>query len=392
MPWNQVTPMDQRTQFIADVLRHTLSISELCSRYNISRKTGYKWIQRYQSDGAAGLCERSRQAHGCPHRTAEDVVAAIIKARQRHPHWGAKKLLKILSRQEPRRDWPARSTICDILARNDLIVHPRQRRQLGHPGQPSTTARVPNELWAADFKGHFKTGDGIYCYPLTVTDQHSRFLLGCQGLLTTACQDSKPVFTRWFREYGLPQRIRTDNGVPFATVSLARLSSLSAWWVRLGVLPELIEPGKPQQNGQHERMHKTLKAEATRPPAANLGAQQRKFNRFREEFNHERPHEALDQETPASLYTPSTRPMPDKIPQLEYPDHYEQRYVSANGGIRWNQHWVNVSICCVGEYVGLEEIDNGVWNVHFGPLKLGRLLEEHLRIEDQFGKLRRHGL
>ena len=158
------------------------------------------------------------------------------------------------------------------------------------------------------------------------------------------------------------------------------------------MLPELIEPGKPQQNSQHERMHKTLKAEATRPPAANLGAQQRKFNRFREEFNHERPHEALDQETPASLYTPSNRPMPDKIPKLEYPGHYEKRYVSANGGIRWNCRWVNVSICCVGEYVGLEEIDNGVWNVHFGPLKLGRLLEERRRIEDQFGKLRRHGL
>ncbi|MGH8454003.1 MAG: IS481 family transposase [Nevskiales bacterium] len=389
MPWNQVTPMDERTQFIAAVLRHTLSISELCERHGISRKTGYKWIRRYQAEGPAGLHEQPRRPHGCPHRTADDIEAAIVEARQRHPHWGAKKLLRILSKREPRQHWPARATVCNILDRNGLIRHPRQRRQMGHPGKPSTVITAANALWSADFKGHFKTGDGIYCYPLTVTDNYSRMLLGCQGLLTTACADAKPVFRRLFQEYGLPHRIRTDNGVPFATVSLARLSTLSAWWVRLGVLPELIEPGKPQQNGRHERMHKTLKAETTRPPAANLAAQQRKFNRFRIEFNHERPHESLNQETPDSLYTPSSRPYPSKLPRLEYPAHYERRLVSDNGGIRWNHHWVNVSCCCAGEYVGLEEIDNGVWEIYFGPLKLGRLLEEHMRIEDQFGKLKR---
>jgi hypothetical protein len=179
-------------------------------------------------------------------------------------------------------------------------------------------------------------------------------------------------------------------GAPFATNSLARLSTLSAWWVRLGVLPELIEPGKPQQNGRHERMHKTLKAEATRPPAGNLQAQQRRFNRFRSEFNEVRPHEALDQETPASVYEPSPRPMPKKLPPLEYPNRFEVRYVSANGGIRWNHHWVNVSIVCAGEYVGLEEIDDGIWNLFFGPLKLGRLHERHMRIEDEYGRLSRY--
>lgn len=229
-----------------------------------------------------------------------------------------------------------------------------------------------------------------FCNPLTVTDGYSRFLLGCQSLHTTAVADAKPVFTRIFKEFGLPERIRTDNGVPFATVSLARLSTLSAWWVRLGILPELIEPGKPQQNGRHERMHRTLKAETTRPPAANLTAQQRKFNRFREEFNQERPHEALDQNTPASCYTTSPRPMPDKLPPLEYPDRFEVRYVSTNGGIRWNHNWVNISVCCAGEYVGLEEIDDGVWNVYFGPLKLGRFHERHMRIEDANGSLLRH--
>jgi putative transposase len=176
---------------------------------------------------------------------------------------------------------------------------------------------------------------------------------------------------------------------PFATTTLARLSKLSAWWVRLGILPELIEPGRPDQNGRHERMHRTLKAATTRPAAGSLGAQQRRFNAFREEFNHVRPHEALEQQTPAACYHPSPRPMPDRLPPLEYPDRFEVRYVSANGGIRWNHRWVNVSTVCVGEYVGLEEIDDGIWNVYFGPLRLGRLLERHMRIEDAYGRLRR---
>jgi putative transposase len=188
----------------------------------------------------------------------------------------------------------------------------------------------------------------------------------------------------------VPQRIRTDHGVPFATASLARLSQLSAWWVRLGILPELIEPGKPQQNGRHERMRRTLKAETTRPTANTCRAQQRKFDRFRQEFNFERPHEALDMHTPVSRYDPSPRQMPDKLLPLEYPDRFEIRYVSANGGIRWNRQWINVSITCVGGYVGLKEIDDGIWNVYFGPLKIGRLLEQRMRIEDAYGRLKRH--
>ncbi len=228
------------------------------------------------------------------------------------------------------------------------------------------------------------------CYPLTVTDGFSRYLLGCQALYSTAVAGAKPVFTRLFQEYGLPTRIRTDNGVPFATNTLARLSALSAWWVRLGVLPELIEPGKPQQNGRHERMHKTLKAEATRPPAGSLPAQQHRFNRFRTEYNDERPHEALDQQTPASVSERSPRDMPTTLPPLQYPDRFEVRYVSANGGIRWNSDWVNVSTVCAGEYVGLEEIDDGIWTVYFGPLTLGRFHERHMRIEDAYGRLTRH--
>lgn len=392
MPWSETSPMDQRTQFIADFLRGLLSHTELCELYQVSRKTGYKWIERYLRQGPAGLEERSRRPRCSPNATPEDIVEAILEARRRHPAWGAKKLLTLLQKRHPRWELPHRSTVCDILSRHGMVPKQRPRRRIGHPGKPTTAILAPNDVWSADYKGQFKTGDGRYCYPLTVADGYSRYLLGCQGLACTAVAEAKPVFTRLFREYGLPKRIRTDNGVPFATNTLARLSSLSAWWVRLGVLPEFIEPGKPQQNGRHERMHRTLKAETTRPPAGSLAAQQRKFNAFREEFNNERPHEALDMQTPATLYQPSTREMPNRIPPFEYPDRFEVRYVSANGGIRWNRDWVNVSIVCVGEHVGLEEIDDGVWNVYFGPLKLGRLNERHMRIEDEYGRLKRRNV
>jgi putative transposase len=392
MPWSQTTPMDQKTQFIADYLRQPLSMSELCELYAISRKTGYKLIDRYLKLGPAGLEERSRKPGSHPNETPAQVVQAIVEARQRHPSWGAKKLLRILTKRYARWRFPARSTVCDILSRHGLVPKQRNRRHIGHPGKPSSQILAPNDLWSADFKGQFKTGDGVYCYPLTVADGFSRYLVGCQALSSTRVAEAKPVFTRLFKQFGLPKRIRTDNGVPFATNTLARLSQLSAWWVRLGVLPEFIEPGKPQQNGRHERMHRTLKAETTRPPANSGRGQQRRFDRFREEFNCERPHEALDMQTPASVYQPSSREMPSKLPPLEYPDRFEVRYVSANGGIRWNKGWVNVSITCVGEYVGLEEIDDGVWNVYFGPLKLGRLLERHMRIEDAFGRLKRHNV
>jgi transposase InsO family protein len=381
--------MDQRTQFIADHLRETQTITELCDRYGVSRKTGYKWIDRYLRLGPAGLAEHSRRPHRAPNQTADEIVAAILEARQRHPGWGGKKLRVLLQRRHPRWTLPGRSTVCDILRRHGLVPTRRSRRRIGHPGKPTTIMGAPNAVWCADYKGQFKTGDGRYCYPLTVTDGFSRYLLGCQGLGSTAGAEAQPVFTRLFKEYGLPLRIRTDNGVPFATTTLARLSKLSAWWVRLGILPEFIEPGRPDQNGRHERMHRTLKAATTRPAAGSLGAQQRRFNAFREEFNHVRPHEALEQQTPAACYHPSPRPMPDRLPPLAYPDRFEVRYVSANGGIRWNHRWVNVSTVCVGEYVGLEEIDDGIWNVYFGPLRLGRLLERHMRIEDAHGRLRR---
>jgi transposase InsO family protein len=381
--------MEQRVQFIREWLTHKHAVSELCARYGISRKTGYKWIERYVADGPDGLLERAHCAQLVHNKTPVQVEQALLALRQRHPSWGAKKLLHTLSLREPALELPGRSTVCDILSRNGLITKKPRRRAVGHPGRPSSQILLPNDCWSADFKGQFRTGDGIYCYPLTVTDNYSRYLLGCQALSGTTHDDAKAVFTKLFKEFGLPLRIRTDNGVPFAAPTLGRLSRLSVWWVKLGVLPELIEPGKPQQNGRHERMHRTLKAETTKPPAANSRAQQRKFDVFKREFNHERPHEALDMNMPVQLYRSSTRAMPDKLYEPEYPDRFEVRYVSANGGVRWRKQWVNVTGALAGEHVGFEEIDDGQWDVYFGPLKLGRLHERLMRIEDHLGRLKR---
>jgi transposase InsO family protein len=386
MPWQATLLMDQRVQFIADFQRGVFDVADLARRFGISRKTAYKWIDRYAADGPAGLADRSRRPARCPHQTPTGIVEALLDLRRHHPTWGAKKLLKVLGKRQPTWALPARSTVCDHLDRAGLITSPRRRRLSGHPGRPLTPMTAPNGIWTADFKGHFKTRNGLYCYPLTIVDGYSRYLLACQGLVSTAVALARPTFLRLFQEYGLPDRIRTDNGVPFATTALGRLSTLSVWWIRLGILPELIEPSSPQQNGRHERMHRTLKAEATRPPSANLQAQQVRFNRFRREYNHERPHEALDQETPASCYRPSGRALPPHLPLLEYPGHFEVRLVSRNSGIRWKKQWVCVTHTLAGEHVGLEEVGDGLWDVYFGPLKLGRMDERILRIEDHKGR------
>jgi transposase InsO family protein len=381
--------MDHKLQLIADAKLGVFSVTDLADRYGVSRKTVYKWTARYDELGPEGLRDQPRTPHSCPHQTPPEVVAALLDFHDRFG-WGAKKLCKLVAVRRPDLVLPCVATVSAILDRNGRVTHKPKRRKIGHPGKPSAPILAPNDIWSADFKGHFRTRDGRYCYPLTVTDNFSRYLLGCQALASTEVAGAKPVFVNLFREFGLPSRIRTDNGVPFATVTLARLSSLSAWWVRLGILPDLIEPAKPYQNGRHERMHRTLKAATCRPPAGNLRAQQRRFNHFRDEFNTVRPHEALDLDVPATLFTASPRPYPETLPPLEYPAHFETRYVSYNGGIRWNSTWINVSIVCAGEYVGLEEIDDAIWDVYFGPLKLGRLLERYMRIEDAFGHLYRH--
>ncbi|HEY3489814.1 MAG TPA: IS481 family transposase [Candidatus Deferrimicrobiaceae bacterium] len=386
MPWSETTPMDQKMLFLVDCINDSIPISESCRRYGISRKTGYKWIKRYVEHGPEGIVDRSRRPHHVVRSTPPETVERILDARGHHPDWGAKKILWLLGRKFPEMALPPRSTICDILKRSGLVTSPRRRRKLGHPGRPTTPMTEPNDVWTADYKGQFKTGDGIYCYPLTIADGCSRFLFDVRGFLSPSHENTQPVFERLFREYGLPRFIRTDNGNPFATTAIGRLSQLSVWWVRLGIYPELIELGRPDQNGQHERMHRTLKAGTARPAAADNQAQQIRFDAFRQAYNHERPHEALGQQLPASLYKPSDRPFPNRLPQLEYPPHFEVRLVSENGGIRWRSKWVNVSHVLGGEYVGLEEIDNGIWEVHFGPVRLGRLDERDSKIEDDRGR------
>lgn len=378
-----------RIRFIADYQRDLFSFSELCGRYGISRKTGYKWVQRYMSEGPSGLQDRSHSTHSCPHSTAAEIADALLQLRKRHPSWGAKKLLAKLAERQPGWTLPARSTAHDLLRRHGLIDRKRRRQRRPHPGRPSTEADQPNRIWTADFKGHFRTGNGRYCYPLTLADAHSRFLLAVDGLTATTDALARGVFERSFREFGLPERIRSDNGVPFAAYTLGRLSRLSAWWIRLGIRPELIEPGKPQQNASHERMHRTLKAETTRPAAASLRAQQRRFDLFRCQFNEERPHEALNLRPPASLYQPSPRPYPRKLPPLDYPAHFEVRLVSRNGGIRWHNRWLNITTVLADEHVGFEEIDDGLWTLYYSTIELGRLDERTFKIVEPDGRANR---
>lgn len=386
MPWDHTSIMDQKRLFVADYLTRSFTIVGLCERYGISRPTAYKWIQRFLSRGYQGLDELPRRPSRCPHRTDDELVEAILELRRRHPTWGAKKLLKILGRRRPDAAWPSRSTVADILKRHGLVESKRRRTYPGHPGRPTTAMDHPNDIWCADYKGEFKTRDGIYCYPLTVTDGCSRYLLECRALPSTEYILARPAFTKLFRRCGLPRIIRTDNGTPFASTAIGRLSRLSVWWIRLGIFPELIEPAQPAQNGRHERMHKTLKREATRPPAASLRGQQIRFNRFRDEFNNERPHEALDQETPGSVYKPSSRQFPSRLPNVEYPDHFEKRLVSRNGGFRWASERVPITHVLEGQYIGLEEVDEGKWDVYFGHVRLGQMDERTFTIKDALGK------
>ena len=389
MPWRVETPMSQRQDFVEAWARGHWHPTELCARFGISRKTGYKWWHRYESGGLSALVDQSRRPDRSPTALDAALGALLLRTRQTHPTWGPRKLLAYLTHRHPRyTGWPVASTVGALLKREGLARPRRRRSAPGHPGRPLTPSDAPNALWSADFKGQFKLGTGAYCYPLTVIDGYSRYLLACRGLESIATVSTRRVFEGVFRAYGLPDRIRTDNGPPFATCALGRLSALSVWWIKLGITPELIQPAHPEQNGRHERMHRTLKAEATRPPATTVRGQQRRFDHFQREYNEERPHEALAQVPPAQHYVPSPRPYPRTLRGMDYPRHFETRYVSTNGGIRWHKRWVNVSHVLAEEYVGLEEVADGVWSVHFGPLLLGRLDERDYRLHGQHNRNR----
>lgn len=377
MPWQELSPVEQRLQLVREYLSGLFSMTELARQYGVSRKTGYKWVERYQARGGdlTALIDQCRRPHASPIATAPAIVDALLALRRRHPHRGPKKLLAVLARQHPTWALPSCSTASARLKSAGLVV---TRRRAPTPGRlPSTLAPMagPNATWTTDFKGQFRTGDARYCYPLTLRDGWSRFLLRCDGLLAPTLVDTQRRFARAFAEYGLPDRIRSDNGIPFAGIGLAGLSRLTVWWIRLGIVPERIAPGRPEQNGSHEQFHAVLKAHTARPPAANLRAQQRRFDRFRREYNEDRPHEALDQQPPTARYRPSPRRLPDRLPAVEYPGHMEVRRVSSSGCIGWRTAQPFVTETLAGEWVALEEVADGVWTLYFATVALARFDE-----------------
>jgi transposase InsO family protein len=375
MPWLETDPMDQRLQFITDHRRGLYSMTELCDRYGISRTTGYECLDRFEHHGRAGLAARSRAPHSCPHRIAADVAAVLCATRRKHPDWGAGKLLDYLAPRHPEIPWPAVSTVHDLLVRQGLVPRRRRRRPHQHPGVVPAVTTAPNDLWTADFKGQFPTQDAIYCYPLTILDLHSRYLLTCHGLPSTQGSGARARFERAFRSYGLPHAIRTDNGVPFATSGIHGLSQLNVWWMRLGIQHQRIHPGRPQENGAHERMHKTLKRRAIRPPRATAAAQQRAFDRFQHEYNEERPHESLEGQTPASRYRPSARPYPRVLPPQEYPGHFLVKKITTGGTFRFQHHLLFLAHSLTHHHIGLEETDDGIWSIYFNTVLLAKLDE-----------------
>nr|WP_242515930.1 integrase core domain-containing protein [Sorangium cellulosum] len=367
--------MDERLRFIVAAKDGDENFSELCRQFGISRKTGYKWLDRYDEHGPCGLQARAPIAHQHPHRTPDAVVDVILKARKEHPFWGPKKLRAFIAERHPEFEMPAASTIGELLKQHGLIRPRRRRPRAPLPGSPIQPSDRPNALWCADFKGHFALGDRSRCHPLTLTDRYSRYLLKCEALPEPTTKLSRVQFEHAFREFGLPDRIRTDNGPPFASVGIGGLSELSVWWIKLGILPERIEPGRPEQNGQHERMHRTLKEEATKPPCATLLDQQRVFDRFRHEYNDVRPHEALEQKPPARLYVRSARVYPQLLRELEYGEDFIVRKTDDKGRLRRKGKNVVLTKLLANELLGLRPLDDDRWELFFGPVLLGVLDE-----------------
>ena len=351
-------------------------MTELCAAYGVSRKTGYKYVNRYVEHSVDGLKDRSRASHRHPNATAGPMVRQIIQVRKKYG-WGGRKIVDYLARRISADELPAPSTVDEILRRHNL-VKPKRRRRTRSDVKIQRHVHAPNDGWCADFKGWFRTRDGARCDPLTITDSHSRYLLRCKHVSSTCFEVVKPQFVRTFREYGLPHSIRTDNGPPFATTGIGGLSRLSVWFVRLGIQPDLIDPGKPQQNGAHERMHRTLKQETARPPRSSLRAQQRAFHSFRRMYNDERPHEGIDGKVPSDLYQGSDRPYPRQLPELEYPDSFVVRRVSKVGGIRLDGKKIFLGRSLRGQNVGLEPVSDIHLAVHLGPYQIATVdLREH---------------
>ena len=372
---------DEKLRFIAAYERGEVPMTALCASFGVSRQAGYELIGRYRQEGLAGLGSRSRAPHRPGRRMAAAIAASIIQLRRERPFWGPKKLRAILARRDPGVAWPAPSSIGDLLRREGLS-EPRRRRRTALPSsRPFAPVAAPNDLWCIDFKGWFRTRDGQRCDPLTITDAASRFLITCR-IVEPSLAGVWPAMEAAFRELGLPRAIRSDNGPPFASRGAGGLTRLAVRWLKLGIALERIDPGQPQQNGRHERMHGTLKRETSRPPAASAGEQQARFDRFRDDFNHKRPHEALGQVPPASRYVASPRAYPECVEEPWYDAEHAMRRVRPSGEIKWGGRSVFVSEALAGEAVGVSETAAGDWLVRFAGLDLGL-------IDRASGKLRR---
>lgn len=380
MSWKATDAVNERIKMVGQYLSQGDSISELARWYGVSRKTVYKWVERYEQAGPAGLEDLSRAPHHHPGAVSPAMTARILEWKAAKPLWGAP---KIHAKLRGLADCPSESTVSNLLARHGLSRKARRRPQATPSQSPLRHCEAVNQVWCADFKGYFRTGDGRRCDPLTISDGHSRYLLCCRGLGEgTGSRLVQPLFVATFREFGVPEAIRTDNGPPFASTGLGGLSPLSVWWLELGIRLERIAPGQPQQNGRHERMHRTLKEATAQPPCRTLRLQQQAFDAFRVEYNEERPHEALGQRPPASLYVPSGRDYPERKPQRrDYPEDWAKRTVRPGGRIRWQGQEINISRALCGREIGLQPVAEGRWAVHFESLELGVLDEQKARVE-----------
>jgi transposase InsO family protein len=380
MPFKETCRMEGRVRMLADYDTGNWSVSDLCRRYGVCRDTFYEWHKRRESGEATWFSDRSHAVQHCPHATDEALVEAIVALRRRFPHLGPRKLLWMLERQAPTTSWPAASTIGDILKRTGLVTPVRRRRPPLDQARVMMPVEAANEEWAADFKGWFRTRDNRRIDPLTISDGYSRFLIDVR-IVEPRIEPSQGVFTRAFRRHGLPRAIRCDNGPPFGSTAAGGLTRLSAWWLKLGIEPHFIHPASPQENGRHERMHRTLKAQTSRPPAANARAQQMRFDAFRRHYNEQRPHEALGQRPPHEVYTPSQRAMPDCIAQPWYDADHRVRRVRPQGTIKWKGDEIFISEALVSEFIGIAELESGDYVVRFCSRDLGLL--------DRQGRFRR---
>lgn len=371
MPWKETCTMTERRAFIEAWLSHELTFTRLCRRFGVSTKTGYKWVNRFLERGWDGLQERSRAPHSHPNRTPEPIVAELLEAKHAHPDWGPDTIVALLKRQRPRLPWPAPSTVGELFKRHGLVKPRRKRRRVPPHTQPLQHATPAHHVWSADFKGDFLLGDGQRCFPLTLFDNHSRFLIDCKGLYSTALPPVRNRLELAFQRFGLPHALRTDNGYPFASTAIGGLTALSIWLLRLGVTPERIDPGCPQQNPRHERMHQTLKHAAISPPKANLSAQQRAFNLFIDEYNHLRPHHGLAKRRPDEFFSHTGRAFPDSLPEPHYPCEFLVRRVRHNGEFRSKGRRIYLHEGLARQAIGLRPLGHDLFQLYFCNLSLG---------------------